>query len=95
MILRSHSIIGTKLGDVNLSQAASLGSLIFARVVPTGEFSMTSGVGFLFSGKLQEFLKRGRHQVTARKVKDVNEAAKRYVAFYGLNRAYGMESRFV
>lgn len=55
---------------------------------------MTSGSGFLFSGKLQEFLRR-RHQIIARKVKDGSEAVRRHVAFYRLNRIYGMESRFV
>lgn len=87
-----RDLVGTNLVDVNLSQTALPGVLLFTRVVPFEEFSMTGGAGFVFDGQLQRFLSK-RCKVLERKIRYEHEPARRYVAFYKLNEQHGLRMR--
>jgi len=79
-----------KVVNINLSKTAKPGVLIFTRIIPL-EFNVTQG-GFLFDkrherqiinkyGKLMKKLKYG-------------ESANRFIAFFKINRMYGLNVEY-
>ncbi len=81
-----------KLIDIAFSQTAFPGLLFFIRLVPFKDFNMTSGISFVFPGKLKKYLLR-EYKRLSKKVKSNNESVRRFVAFFKLNRIYGIETR--
>jgi hypothetical protein len=79
--------------DIGLSQTSIPGILIFLRVVPLKEFNITGGFGFAFMSALEEILLM-EYKQRAKNVKSSSESLKRYVAFFKLNRRYGLASEF-
>lgn len=72
------------LTDINLSQTMIEGTLIFFRPIQLPEFTMTSGIGFLFSSdKEQELLKEWNRN-----------SAKRFAKYFRLSKKWGMPTEF-
>jgi hypothetical protein len=79
--------------DVNLSDTAVPGLLIFLRLVPLTDFNMSAGFGFIFPAERETYLLR-QHKVIMRKVKSEDTAVQRFVAFFKLNQRVGLEMRY-
>lgn len=83
-----------KLIDIGFSQSAKPDYLLFTRVVQLPELNMTSGMAFIFPGESERYLLK-QYKILGKKVKSNNEAIKRFVAFFKLNRTDGAEVMFV
>jgi hypothetical protein len=79
--------------DIGLSLTAPVGLLIFLRLVPLADFNISGGFGFGFNGDLEDFLLK-EYKLRANNVKSSSESLKRYVAFFKLNRRYGIEAEY-
>lgn len=82
-----------KLMDIYSSKTATPGLLLFIRLVPFKDFSMTSGIAFAFPGELEEYLLR-RYKKLSKKVKSDSNSIKRFVSFFRLNKTDGIEVRY-
>ncbi len=80
--------------DINLSQTASVGALLFTRIVPFLELNMTSGVYCIFVGHSEKEI-LSRIKILMKRVKSDVESIKRFVAFFKLNRTHGLEVQTV
>jgi hypothetical protein len=78
-----------ELLDIALSQTASIGVLLFTRLLPFADFNMTSGMYAVFPADTDKMLIK-RHQVLMQRVKSPHESVKQLVAFFKLNRAEGI-----
>lgn len=79
-----------KLIDIALSKSAISGLLLFIRLVPFKNFNITSGISFVFSGDLEEYLLR-KYKKLDKKIKSDSNSIKRFVSFFKLNKTDGME----
>jgi len=79
--------------DINFSQTAQVGIVVFTRIVPVPNCSLTSGAAFPFSGELKKYLIR-RHKVVMKKLAFENANVRRYAAFFRLNRSEGLPTTF-
>ncbi len=82
-----------KLIDIALSESAIPGLLLFIRLVSFKDFSMTSGISFVFPGNLEKYLVK-RYRKLSKKVKSDSESIKRFVSFFRLNKTDGIEVRY-
>ncbi len=82
-----------KIIDIAFSKTAIPGLLLFIRLIPFKNFNMTSGVSFVFSGDLEEYLLR-RYKKLSKKVKSASDSIKRFVSFYKLSKTSGIEVRY-
>lgn len=79
--------------DVGLSKGLSENVIVFTRLIHLEEYSMTSGLGFLFSMNHKQYLlKKGRK--LAKKTNSGNASIDRFVAFFHLNRLDGLPALF-
>lgn len=76
--------------DINLSETAVPGLLLFFRLVPLADFNMSAGAAFVFPANQERYLLR-QHKAIMRKVKSEDTAVQRYVAFFKLNQRAGLE----
>ena len=84
-----------KLIDISFSNTITHGGLlVFTRLLPFKDFNMTSGVSFVFPPRMESYIIRN-YKVKSKKIKSNNEAIKRFVAFYKLNKSYGMDVRYM
>lgn len=81
------------LVDISLIKTAHPGLLLFTRLVPLKVFNMTSGVVFVFRGDVEHYLVK-QHKKLEKKVKSESGSIKRFVAFFQLQRANGMDVRY-
>lgn len=92
-----HDILDKKdnitLIDISLSESAIPGMLLFTRLVPCKEFTMSSGISFAFPGRLEKTLLK-RYKVLSRRVKSHDRAVKRFVSFFKLNKTKGIEVQY-
>jgi hypothetical protein len=79
--------------DVNLSQTADSGVLLFFRPVRYEEFTTTSGVSFPFPGGEKEYL-LNEYERRVNQIDPQSESLKRFVAFYDLYRDHGIHMRY-
>jgi len=91
--LLNKSIDPIQIIDIGFSQTAIPGFLLFLRIVPLVEFNISGGIAFVFHNDLEENLLKEYKQI-AKRVKSSNESIKKYVAFFKLNRRYGIETEF-
>jgi hypothetical protein len=78
------------LMDINFSQSCVPGLLLFIRPIILENFSMTSGMAFVFPGQEEQFLlKQALHP--RRRGQSPRESAKRYQAFYKLSKRRGID----
>jgi len=82
-----------KLIDIALSESAIPGLLLFIRLVPFKDFSMTSGISFVFPGNLEKYLLR-RCRKLSKKIKSDSESIKRFISFFRLSKTDGIEVRY-
>jgi hypothetical protein len=78
---------------IGFSQTATPGLLMFTRIVPLRDFSMTSGMTFVFPASQEKFL-LNEYPKLARKIPSPRESVRRFIAFFKLNRRYGQEVLF-
>jgi hypothetical protein len=79
--------------DIELSQTAVAGFLIFLRIVPFSDFNISGGLGFAFNNDMEEYLIK-KYKNLAKLDKSSSESLKRYVAFFKLYKRYGLEIDF-
>jgi hypothetical protein len=81
---------GIKLIDINFSKTGIPGMLLFFRLIPFKEFSMTSGVPFAFNDELEDFILK-KYNTLSKKVKSGSNSIDRFVSFFKLSKNYGIE----
>ena len=81
-----------KIININLSQTAYPGLLIFTRIEPFADFYTASGMFALFSEKSERSLLK-KMKIMMRKVKSDVESVQRFVAFFKLNRKEGLMTK--
>jgi hypothetical protein len=81
-----------KIININLSQTAYPGLLIFTRIEPFADFNVSSGMFALFSGDSERSLLK-KMKIMMRKVKSDLESVQRFVAFFKLNRKEGLMTK--
>jgi len=83
-----------RVTDVNLSETAEPGTLLFFRLVSYDEFNMTSGVSFPFPADEEDRLLR-EYDHRADDVDSKLESVQRFVAFFDLYRDYGIHIQYL
>lgn len=82
-----------RVTDVNLSDTAEPGVLLFFRLVPYDEFKMTSGVSFPFAEDEEDRLLREYKQRTG-DIDSQPKSVQRFAAFFDLYRDYGIHIQY-
>ena len=81
------------LMDIALSRTATVGMLLFFRLLSFSDFNMASGVSFAFPGELESYLLR-KYKKLRKKVESNSEAIKRFVSFFWLSKTDGLEMKY-
>lgn len=81
------------LTDIALGETATIGTLLFLRLVSFADFNMTSGLTFAFPAGYEEYLLR-KYRRLSRQVKSDSEAVRRFVSFFKLSRTDGFEMEY-
>ncbi len=79
--------------DIALSETATLGMLLFIRLVSFSDFNMTSGVSFVFPGDLEGYLVR-KYRKLSKKVESDSESVRMFVSFFMLSKTDGLEVKY-
>ncbi|KRF01043.1 hypothetical protein ASG89_25880 [Paenibacillus sp. Soil766] len=82
-----------KLVDLSLSKSMSNNVLLCTRLIDLGEFSMTSGLGFMFSANHKDFIMK-RTQKMLKKMQTGDLMTDRFIVFFNLNRSDGIQVFF-
>jgi hypothetical protein len=90
-IINGRSHVG--LIDIALSKTATVGMLLFFRLLSFSDFNMTSGVSFAFPGELEGYLRRN-YKKLSKKVKSDSDSIKRFVSFFWLSKTDGLEMKY-
>ena len=83
-----------RVTDVNLSETAESGTLLFFRLVSYDGFNMTSGVSFPFPADEEDRLLR-EYEYRTDHVDSQPESVQRFVAFFDLYRDYGVHIQYL
>ena len=78
-----------KIIDINLSETAEDGFIIFTRIIPFADFNMTSGIFCVFPENAERSLLK-KIKIMMKKVKSEMESVKRFVAIFKLNKKIGL-----
>lgn len=76
------------LTDINLSETAAVGFLLFLRVLSFADFNATSGITFAFAGDRKGHLLK-KHRKLSDKHPSASDSLKRFIAFFWLHRTDG------
>ncbi len=79
-----------KVIDISFSETATPGLLIFTRLIPFNDLTMTSGISFVFRSELEKYTIK-RYKKIRKKIKSENDSMKRFLSFFKLNKEYGEE----
>jgi hypothetical protein len=90
-IINGQSRIG--LIDIALSRTATIGMLLFFRLLPFSDFNMASDVSFAFPNELANYLLR-QYKKLRKKIKSDSEAVKRFVSFFWLSKTDGLKMQY-
>ena len=82
-----------KLVDLSLSESLSRNVLIFTRLIKLEEFSLTSGLGFMFSANHKDYIMT-RIRKMLKKMQTGNSMTDRFIVFFNLNRSDGVPVLF-
>ena len=83
------------LMDINFSQRVTPDWLLFIRPITLENFSMTSGIAFIFPRHLkEELLKRWHRSQSRRRRLAQSVSARRYATFFRLSKIKGIEVRY-
>lgn len=80
------------LVDINMSKSSQPGMIFFTRLIPLGNFNMTSGMSFGFTSDMEIYL-MNKYKRLRRKFKSESEAVQRFACFFQLYRSDGIESK--
>lgn len=81
--------------DIHFSQRVTPDWLLYIRPITLEDFSMTSGIGFIFPRYLKDDLLKRWHRPQPRRKRPVRPvSAKRYAAFFKLSKRMGIEVRY-
>lgn len=84
-----------KLTDIAFSSTITYtDSLLFTRILSFKDFNMTSGVSFIFPPNMENYLIK-QYKKKINKVKSKDEAVKRFVTFYQLNKKHGIDVFYI
>ncbi|MCJ7572491.1 MAG: hypothetical protein MUO82_11575 [Candidatus Thermoplasmatota archaeon] len=84
-----------KLIDIAFSNTIThSGYLLFTRLLPFKDFNMTSGVTFVFRPYKENHLIR-LYKKKTKKIKSDDDAIKRFIAFYELNKTLGIDVAYI
>ncbi len=83
-----------KIIDIALSKTAALGLLLFIRLIPFKDFNMSAGISFAFPADSEKYLLK-RYKILSKKVKSGNDSLRRFISFYKLSKAEGIEVRYL
>lgn len=87
-----RDVRNTRLTDIGLSKSCDTNMLIFTRILPFEELSMTSGASFLFEAELEpkmlSLYRKTINQVIA------DKEANKYIIFYSLFKNYGLNMKY-
>ena len=78
--------------NINLSQTARPGLLMFTRILPFSDFNMASGMFGIFPENSERHLMK-RYNIMRKRVKSEIESVQRFIAFFKLNRTEGLETK--
>ena len=81
-----------KVADTGMSETLNENILVFTRLLHLENYSMTSGLIFIFRREHQEYLLR-RSRKIAKKLEHGNDSDKRFIAFFELNRRDGLPAQ--
>lgn len=91
--LMGDSDVIFKVIDIGLSETLNENFLLFTRLVHLADFSMTTGLCFIFSiNHKQYLLKRSRRLM--KKINSGDSSLDRFIAFFHLNRSDGVPMMF-
>lgn len=90
-VINRRSHIG--LIDIALSNTATVGMLLFFRLLSFSDFNMASGVSFAFPGELERYLLR-KYKRLSKKVEADSDSIKRFVSFFWLSKTDGLKMRY-
>jgi hypothetical protein len=79
--------------DIALSETATVGMLLFFRLLSFSDFNMTSGASFAFPGELESYLLR-KYKKLRKKVESDSNSIKRFVSFFWLSKTDGLEMKY-
>jgi hypothetical protein len=80
--------------DINLSRSVDKTQLLFFRLITFNDFSMTSGISFVFGSNNKEVLLR-RYRAELRTRFTIDKSITRFLIFQRLNRQLGQEIRLL
>ena len=90
-VIKGREHIG--LIDIALSETATIGMLLFLRLVSFADFNMASGVSFAFPGDLESYLVR-KYKKLSKKVESDSESVRKFVSFFKLSKIDGLEVKY-
>lgn len=79
--------------DVGLSKGSNNNIIVFTRLIHLEEYSMTSGLGFIFSMNHKQYLLK-RSRKLMKKINSGDASIDRFIAFFFLNRSDGLPTLF-
>ncbi|OPH54982.1 hypothetical protein BC351_30135 [Paenibacillus ferrarius] len=82
-----------KIIDISLSNNTISSPLIYTRVLDLEGFSMTSGLGFVFSIDHKDYI-LNRSRKMLKKLKSGDTSLDNFVTYFHLNRSDGILTRF-
>lgn len=82
-----------KIMDMSLSGSVKIGAIIYTRVVDLGEFSMTTGLGFIFSSDHKAYI-MNRSRKMLKKLNSGDSSVDYFTTYFHLNRSDGVLMRF-
>ncbi|GAA0361918.1 hypothetical protein [Bacillus horti] len=82
-----------KLIDLSLSNSTKQSTLIYTRLHHLKEFSITSGLGFIFSENHRDYI-LNRSRKMLKKMKTGDTSNDRFIVFFQLNRSDGLPILF-
>lgn|GEM_PF-2601900 len=82
-----------KLLDLSLSNSTKINSLIYTRPIHLKGFSITSGLGFIFSANHKDYI-LNRSRKMLKKIKSGDTSIDNFIAFFHLNRLDGLPTMF-
>lgn len=75
--------------DIALSDSLKTGMLLFSRLIHLNVFSMTSGLGYVFSVNHKDYIVN-RSRKMLKKINSGDDSVDRFVAFFHINRSDGV-----
>ena len=89
-----HNGRQVQIRDNGLSMSHPRHTLLFLRIIPLKNFNMDSGIFFAFPEEAKSRMMRAYDNVYQRLQVD-NDATRRFVAFFRVNRIFGKQGMFV